>query len=284
MNVTSHAEAPPLREIKGPSAFGGEWRRFWSLLWLNAATDFKLRYLHSWLGYGWSLLRPLLEFAVLYVVFTHVVRFGGQVENYPAFLLLNVMLFQFFADGTIQAVRSVAASENLVRKMQFPRIVIPLSVVLNAAMTTGMNLIAALAIIVATGVEPKLTWLLIPVILLAMTIFITGMALLLSSLYVRFRDIEQVWGVFARALFYGTPVIYPIELVPDSLRSFVLANPLAPIFEQARIWVVDPGAPTPLDAAGSVGLLLLPTLVVVAACAIGFWVFDREAPRVAENL
>lgn len=275
---------PPLREISGPSAFGGEWRRFFSLLWLNAATDFKLRYLHSALGYGWSLLRPLLEFAVLYVVFTQVIRFGGQIENYAALLLFNLMLFQLFTDGTVQAVRSTASNENLVRKMQFPRIVIPLSVVLNACITTLMNLVAALLILIAIGIEPRLTWLLIPVVLLAMVIFVTGVALLLSSLFVRFRDVEQIWAVAVRALFYATPVLYAIEIVPESLRPIVLANPLTPILEQARIWVIDPSAPSIADVAPSTALVVLPFVIAALVCVLGLWKFEREAPRIAEDL
>ena len=282
--MTPDAATAPLREIKGPSAFGGEWRRFLSLLWLNASKDFKVRYLHSFLGYGWSLLRPLLEFAVLYVVFTQVIRFGDSIPNYGAMLLFNLMLFQFFIDGTSHSVRSVAASENLVRKMQFPRIVIPLSVVLNACVTTVMNLIAALAILLLIGIDPLWTWLLIPVLLLAMIVLITGVALLLSSLFVRFRDIDQIWAVLARILFYATPVLYTVELVPDALRPIILANPLTPIFEQARIWVIDPSAPTVVDAAGSVGLALLPLAIGLLICGIGLWTFEREAPRIAENL
>jgi ABC-2 type transport system permease protein len=284
--LSAPAESPAfeLQEIRGPSAFGGDRRRFWELVWLSAATEFKTRYLHSWLGYAWSLLRPLLFFAVLYVVFSRVLRFGDQVENYAAMLLFNIMLFQFFSDGTVTAVRCVERGESVVRKMQFPRIVIPLSVVLNALLTTAMNLIAALLLITAIGVEPRVTWLLIPVVLAAMLAFITGVALVLSALYPRFRDIEQIWGVFARALFYATPVLYPLELVPDSLRTIIMANPLAPIFEQARVWVIDPAAPGVFEVAVSAPALILPAAIFAGACVLGLWIFEREAPRVAEEL
>jgi ABC-2 type transport system permease protein len=273
-----------LRDIRGPSAFGGDRRRFWELVWLSAAAEFKTRYLHSWLGYAWSVLRPLLFFAVLYVVFSRVIRFGDQVDNYAAMLLFNIMLYQFFSDGTVTAVRCVDRSEALVRKMQFPRIVIPLSVVLNALLTTIMNLIAALALIIVIGVEPRLTWLLIPVVLATMLVFITGVALVLSASYPRFRDVDQIWNVLARALFYGTPVLYPLALVPDSFRPLVVANPLAPIFEQARIWVIDPNAPGLAEAVGGAPVLLIPAAIFVATCAFGLWLFQREAPRVAEEL
>lgn len=276
--------AAPLREIRGPSALGGEWVRFWDLVRLIAANDFRLRYANSALGYAWSLLRPLLFFGVLYLVFSQVIRFGDRVENYAALLLLNIMLFQFFSDATGAAVRSVVASENLVRKTQFPRLVIPFSVVLGALLTTMMNLIATLILLLAFGVDPLWTWLLLPVILLAMTVLLTGTALALSALYPRYRDIEQIWTVVNRVLFYGTPILYPIEFVPSSFREIVALNPLAPIFEQARIWVIDPEAWTITEAAGGTLALLAPIAIAVAICVFGAWIFEREAPRVAERL
>jgi ABC-2 type transport system permease protein len=270
--------------IRGPSAFGGDPRRFLHLLWLTAAADFKTRYLSSWLGYAWSLLRPLLFFGVLYLVFTRVIRFGGQVENYAALLLFNIMLYQFFQDATTSAVRCVVQRENLVRKMQFPRVVVPLSVVVNASLTALMNLIAAFAIIVAIGVEPRWTWLLLPVILAALLVFTTGVSLALAALYPRFRDVEQIWTVAVRALFYATPILYPIEFVPESWRIVVAANPLTPLFEQARIWVIDPSAPSLAETAGSAAALLIPVAIFIGACVVGLWLFEREAPRVAEAL
>ena len=284
MSPPADSTALELRDIRGPSALGGDWRRFWSLVWLTAAAEFKTRYLHSWLGYGWSLLRPLLLFGVLYLVFSQVIRFGDQVENYAAFLLFNIMLFQFFADATVAAVRCVARGENLVRKMQFPRIVIPLSVVLNALLTTLMNLVAALILIAAIGVEPRLTWLLIPIVLVVMLIFITGTSLVLSALFPRFRDVDQIWSVFSRALFYVTPILYPIEAVPASFDTLVAANPLAPIFEQARIWVIDPDAPGIVEATGGPLGLVIAAVIFVGTCVWGLWIFEREAPRVAEEL
>lgn len=273
-----------LRPIRGPSAFGGEARRFWNLIWLTAAADYRTRYLNSWLGYAWSLLRPLLFFLVLYVVFTRVVRFGDQVEDYAALLLLNIMLFQFFQDAAGSAVRCVVQRENLVRKMQFPRIVVPLSVVLNALLIAVMNMIAALLLIVAIGVEPRWTWLLIPIVLAVLCLFTTGVSLALAALYPRFRDVEQIWSVAARALFYASPIFYPIEFVPESWRGIIAANPLTPILEQARIWVIDPGAPSLLDAAGSVAVLVLSFAILAGVCILGLRLFEREAPRVAEEL
>lgn len=283
-DTTVATPAPELREIRGPSAFGGEWRRFWHLLWLMSVTDYRTRYVNSVLGYLWTLLRPLLFFGVIVVVMRQIIRFGGGIENYVEMLLLNLMLFQFFSDATGRAVKSVASSENLVRKMQFPRITIPLSVVLSAAFTTLTNMIAVFALLIALGLDPRWTWLLIPVIVLALLLFITGISLTLSAAYVRFRDVQQFWNVISRTLFYATPILYPIELVPESFRTIVASNPLSPIFEQARIWIIDADAPTITEAAGGAAYLLIPLAIFLGLGAFGVWIFDREAPRVAEQL
>ena len=283
-DTTVATPAPELREIRGPSAFGGEWRRFWHLLWLMSVTDYRTRYVNSVLGYLWTLLRPLLFFGVIVVVMRQIIRFGGGIENYVEMLLLNLMLFQFFSDATGRAVKSVASSENLVRKMQFPRITIPLSVVLSAAFTTLTNMIAVFALLIALGLDPRWTWLLIPVIVLALLLFITGISLTLSAAYVRFRDVQQFWNVISRTLFYATPILYLIELVPESFRTIVASNPLSPIFEQARIWIIDADAPTITEAAGGAAYLLIPLAIFLGLGAFGVWIFDREAPRVAEQL
>ena len=274
-----------LKEIRGPSALGGGTRRFFDLLWLTAATEFKLGYHGTVLGFVWSLIRPLLLFGILLVVFTQIFRFGDAVENYPALLLLGVMLFGLFQEATDGAVQSVVKNEGVVRKMQFPRLVIPLAVVLTRSMQFSLNLIVVFVIIVATGVDPIWTWALLPFVILALLILTTSVSMLLSALYVRVRDVAILWAVLATVLFYATPILYPIELVPDSFRDIVQLNPLTPIFEQAREWVIDPGAPGALEATADNRLLLLiPIFLYVGICALGIWFFNREAPRVAEEL
>jgi ABC-2 type transport system permease protein len=273
-----------LREVKGPSAFGTTWGRFWDLLWLTAVTEFKLRYLHSVLGYAWTLLRPLLFFGVVFVVLRQILRFGEGIPNYAAMLLLNIMLFQYFQETTTRAVRSVTSREGLVRKMQFPRIAIPVSVSLTGALTLCLNLVTGFALILVLGVEPRPSWLLLPVVLVLLVMFTTAIAMILSVLYIRFRDVAQVWSVVSRVLFYATPILYPIEIVPDEFRPIVAANPLAPLFELARVWVVDPTAPGPVEAAGGALMLLIPIALFIVICVFALWIFAREAPHVAEVL
>ena len=285
MTPPAHSEALDLRPISGPSAFGGSPRRFASLLWLQSVTEFKAGYLHTSFGYLWSLARPLMLFGVLLVVFTQIFRIGSEVPNYPAMLLVNIMLFSFFQEATTNAVHAVVDQENVVRKMQFPRIVIPLAVVLTAAFNLCLNMIAVFVFILIYGVEPQWTWLGLPLILLALIVFTTCVSMLLSALYVRFRDVGIIWSVVVQVLFYASPILYPMSLIGDgTLSDLIQTNPLTPLFELVRAWIIDPNAPTPIDEAGSALLVAIPVVLFVAVCAIGYWVFTREAPRIAEEL
>jgi ABC-2 type transport system permease protein len=276
--------ASGLRPVRGPSALGGGWRRFGELLYLISVTEFKKTYFGTVLGYVWSLLRPLLLFGVLLFVFTKIIRIGSGVPHYPVLLLFNVVLFGFFSEATLAAVTSVVNQEGIVRKTQFPRLVIPLSVVVTALFNLALNLIVVLVFILAFGVSPRWTWLLFPLIVAALFVFVTAVSLLLSSLYVRFRDTAIIWGVLASALFYATPVLYPIEAVPSTYRDVISLNPLTPLFEQARKWVIDPSAPGAVSAAGGWAHLLPGIAIFLGACALGAWYFNREAPRIAEEL
>jgi ABC-2 type transport system permease protein len=283
--MSASPETLELREVTGPSAVGGGSRRFFELLWLISVTEFKRTYFGTVLGYFWSLLRPLLLFAVLLFVFTKIFRLGSAVENYPVLLLFNIVLFGFFQESTTTAVSSVVAREGIVRKTQFPRLVIPLSIVLTGLMNLGLNLIVVFIFILAYGVDPMWTWLLLPVIVLVLTVLTTAVSMLLSVLYVRFRDMLIIWTVAATMLFYGTPVLYPIDIpTTEGFRAPLMVNPLAVIFEQARVWIIDPTAPGPAEAAGSAWRLLPALAIFVFVCVAGWRVFARQAPKVAEAL
>jgi ABC-2 type transport system permease protein len=273
-----------LRDVRGPSALGGGLRRALELLYLIAVTDFKRTYFGTVLGYLWSLARPLMLFGVLLAVFTQVFRVGSQVPHYPVLLLLNVVLFGFFSEATTTAVTSIVNQESVVRKTQFPRLVIPLAVVLTSLFNLALNLVVVFVFVLAFGVGPHWTWLLFPVVLALLLVLTVAVSMLVASLYPRFRDMAIIWTVLSTVLFYGTPVLYPIDVVPDTLRDIIMLNPLAPIFEAAREWIIDPGAPGPVDAAGGFARLLAPIALYAAICALAVWVFNREAPRIAEEL
>jgi ABC-2 type transport system permease protein len=282
--VNAQPKRLELRQVRGPSALGGGRKRFGELLYLISVTEFKKTYFGTVLGYVWSLLRPLLLFAVLLFVFTKIVRLGSSVPHYPVLLLMNVVLFGFFSEATTTAVMSVVNQESVVRKTQFPRLVIPLSVVMTSLFNLAVNLVVVMIFVVAFGVHPEWTWLLSPLIVVVLFVFATAVSMLLSSLYVRFRDTAIIWSVIASALFYATPVIYPIEIVPERYRDLIMLNPLTAIFEQARKWIIDPSAPGAVSAAGGWTHLLPGAAIFLGACAIGTWYFNREAPRIAEQL
>jgi ABC-2 type transport system permease protein len=273
-----------LRDVPGPSALGGGWRRALELLYLIAVTDFKRHYFGTALGYLWSIARPLLLFAVLVGVFTQVFRIGSEVPHYEVLLLFNIVLFGFFQEATSAAVTSLVAQEGVVRKTQFPRLVVPLSVVLTSLFNLGLNLVVVVVFLLAFGVDPMWTWLLFPVVLVLLIALTTAVSLVVSSLYPRFRDMAIIWTVLSTVLFYASPVLYPIDKVPGTLRDVFLLNPLAPLLELARKWVVDPSAPGPVEAAGGWAALLPAIAIFVGVCVLGAWLFRREAPRIAEEL
>jgi ABC-2 type transport system permease protein len=273
-----------LRDVRGPSALGGGWRRAADLLYLIAVTEFRRSYLGTALGYVWSLARPLLLFGVLLLVFTKAFDLGERVNEYPVLLLFNIVLFGFFQEATVMAVGSIVAQEPVVRKTQFPRVVIPLAVVLTALFNLGMTLIAVFIFAVASGVYPDWGWLELPVIIVLLTFFATGVGLLLSALFVRYRDVQPIWEVFSQLLFYASPVLYVATMVPESYQRAYLANPIAALLTEMRHAVVDPTSRPVWEAIGAAPRLLIPTGIVVAVFVLGLWVFRRESPRIAENL
>jgi ABC-2 type transport system permease protein len=284
--------APGSHRVHGPSALGSDLHRFWALTFTLARTEFKLRFYGSVLGYVWTLMRPLLLFSVLWVFFTKV----GHVNDgktpgekyYGAQLLGSIVLFTFFIEGTTNAVRSVVDRENLVRKIHFPRLVIPLSVVLLAMFNLALNLIVVAIFAVSAGVRPMLSWLELPLIVGALIVFAAGMAMLLSALFVHFRDIQPIWEVFAQILFYASPVIISIQTViakvsPSLLHVYML-NPLAVIFQQFRHAMITNATPSAGAVLGSWSALFGALAIVVAIFVVGFLVFNRAAARIAENL
>jgi ABC-2 type transport system permease protein len=287
--VSSVPEVPtiPLKQVRGPAAFGGETKRFLHLLVQLSKTELQTRYQGAAFGMAWSVAEPLLIFGVMYAVFSSVARFGGAVPHYPAMLLMNIMLYRgLFAASTGRATQSVVARENIVRKTQFPRIIVPLSVVCTTGVLFIADLIVLLIFLFVNGVPPMTTWLLFPVIVVLFLILTVGMSLLLSSLYVRFCDTAPIWSVISLIFFYGSPVIFPVGFLSGTLRTALfIMNPFVPMLEQARIWVTDPNAPPITQVApGPVHGLLIPALVYVGICVFGAWYFIHRAPRVAEEI
>ena len=282
--------AQPASRYHAPSAFGGDMRRFWNLTYVLASTEFKLRFFGSVLGYVWTLMRPLMLFGVLYLVFAVIAKVNKNVPHYPVYLLTAIVLFTYFAEATGGAVISLVTRENLLRKIRFPRMVIPLSVSLTALFNLAFNLIAVLVFALISGVRPRLTWLEMPVLILILVVLSTGVGMLLAAAYVRYRDVAPIWDVLQQLLFYGSGILFLVTNIGGRLfgsypAHVLLCNPLAAIFVQMRRAFIGPeGAPDVVTAIGGWGAMLIPIGIVVGLFAVGLWFFNREAPRIAENL
>jgi ABC-2 type transport system permease protein len=281
-----------LKRHTGPSALGGDFRRFWALTVMLARTEFKLRFFGSVLGYLWTLMRPLMLFGVLLFVFTTVLNInkGNPVPHYPEYLLESIILFTYFQETTSGSVASLVGRENLLRKVRFPRLVVPLSVALTCFFNLCMNLIVVFIFILASGVEPRLSWLELPVLLALMVILSTGVGMILSAAYVRYRDVQPIWEVISQILWYGSPILYTVQTVSKhhlfgvNFARLLVINPIGSILTQARKALLDPAAPSAARAIGGVPRLMIPFAIIALLFALGLWYFSREAPRISENL
>jgi ABC-2 type transport system permease protein len=294
---TPSLSEPLGQPIRGPRALSDSWPRFWHLAYNIARSEFKLKFFGSALGYVWQVVRPLLLFGVLYVFFVlvfHVDKAKGAAGHfYGAQLLGSIVLFTLFGEATSGAVRSVVDRENLVRKIQFPRLAIPISVVLLALFNLALNLVVVMIFAVAAGVRPMLSWLELPLIIVMLSVLTTGIAMLLSALFVKFRDIAPIWEVLSQILFYSSPVIIPAEAVREKLAHGALdhflyhvytLNPLVAVFQQFRHAMINRATLSAGQVMGSWAALLEPLALVAAIFVLGFWVFNREAPHIAEDL
>jgi ABC-2 type transport system permease protein len=267
-----------------PTVFGDDIRRFWSLTWTLAFTEFRLRFYGSMLGVVWSVARPFLFFGVIYLVFANVANFDDKVKQYPVVVLFGMVLFGYFGETTGGCMMSLLNRENMLRKIRFPRMVIPLSVAVTALLNLGMTLVPVFGFAIVAGVDPTWRWIeLIPLLLLLIALSV-GIGMLLAALYPRFRDIAPIWDVISQILFYATPILYVVSMLPDNWREPYMLNPLAAILTQFRHAMIDPTAPSAATEAGSAWVLLLPIALVIGVFLFGLWVFNREAPKVAERL
>lgn len=313
------SQAPPYeglgKPISGPRALTEDRSRLWHLSYNIARNEFKLKFYGSVLGYVWQVMRPLMLFGVLYVFFVVIGKVGSSgkpgEDQYGVQLLGSIILFGFFNEATSGAVRSVVDRENIVRKIQFPRLAIPLSLTILAFFNLMLNLVVVLIFALISGVHPMWTWLELPLILALLAVFSTGIAMLLSAMFVSFRDIQPIWEVFSQILFYASPLIIPLETVREKIghgkRDYIhvgrgghlvykdvtffhvlyhiyLLNPMVLILQQFRHAMVNPKAISPAAAMGGWLGVLGPIAVVVVVFAIGFVVFNRSAPHIAENL
>ena len=286
------------RPIKGPSALGSDPRRLWHLTWTLARTEFKLTFFGSVLGYLWHLMRPLLLFGVIYLVLSSskgLRASWGSGEFFAAALLLGIVLFTYFSESSAGAVTSLVNREALVRKIEFPRLAVPLSIVLTALLNVALNLVPVLIFLLAAGGSPSWSWLELPLLVAGLALFSVGLGMVLSVGFVRYRDVQPIWEVVLQATFYASGIFIaianpkaPLKVTifgeQINLSHVLMANPFAAILQQARHAFISPTYPTATQAIGGGLLILIPVGIAVATLVIGFIVFDRQAPYVAEQL
>lgn len=250
-------------------------------------TDFKLRYKGSVLGYLWTLLRPLALFAVLYVVFVNFLRFGDDIPHYPIYLLLGVVLWNYFVEVTVNGVTSIVGKGDLMRKLSFPRYVVVIAGSVSALINLAINLLVVLVFVFINGVD--LTWNIVwlPLVIIELFVLSLGMSFLLSALYVRFRDINYVWEVLVQAGFYLTPILYPLTMVEkfsEFASKFLLLNPMAQIIQDARYTLVTPQTDTVYSVFAGSGYWLIPFAVVLFITASSAIYFRKKSPTFAEEI
>jgi ABC-2 type transport system permease protein len=257
--------------------------RFRNLVRELAITDFKLKYQGLALGYLWSLAKPLMLFAVLYFVFTRLIRLGDAIPHYAVYLLLGVVLWSYFLESTQVAMVSVVDRRELIRKVYFPRIVIPIATSISSLITLGLNLLVIFVFIASTGIGFSISLPLFFLLIIELYVLSLGFSLLLAALYVKFRDLRPIWEVGLQLLFYASPIIYPLTIVPRKFATLMSLNPIAQIIEDSRKLLVTPKALSTVDYV-SWPLALIPYIIPPAVLILGYWYFKSTAAQFAEEL
>ena len=284
MSVTAET---PAHRVTGPAALSGDWRRFLNLTMTLALTDWKLRFFGSVLGYAWSLLRPLLLFGILYLVFSQIVKIGEAVPNYPLVLLIGVVLFAYFAEVTGDCVTCVVDREALVRKVSFPRMVVPLSVAVSSSFNLALNLIVVGVFVVVSGSSRgQLAAAAHPDPAAGGAGHRRGDAAG-GAVRVPARHRADLGGDLAG------PVLRLPRVLPDRVRDRELqrdggarrsGQPAGHDHHRDAAPAAGPESPSARFIFGDGLYMLLPFGVLVGLTVLGFWVFNRNAPRIAEEL
>jgi len=248
-------------------------------------TDFKLRYQGSVLGYAWSLLRPLLLFAILYVVFVKFLRIGGDVSHFPVYLLLGIVLWNFFAEITSQGLGSIVGRGDLIRKIRIPRWMIVFSASISALINLVLNLLVIAVFVILNKVEVSASLIWLPLVLFEIYLFALGLSLFLSAAFVKYRDVSYIWEVIMQAGFYLTPILYPLAMITnETFQKLLLMNPMAQAIQDARYSVVTHETATIYGVFEGGWYMLIPFIIVILVLVSGLLYFKRESKYFAENI
>ncbi len=248
-------------------------------------TDFKLRYQGSILGYAWSLLRPLMLFLILYVVFAKFLKVGDSVPHFPVYLLIGIVLWNFFAEMTSLSLGSIVGRGDLIRKIKIPRWIIVLSSSISALINLGLNLLVIAVFMIANHVDLLQTTLWLPLLFVEMYVFSLGVSLFLAAAFVRYRDVSYIWEVTTQGLFYLTPVLYPLALITNtSLQKLLLISPAGQIIQDSRYALVTHQTLTTTQVYGEAWYRIIPVAITLFILLAGVFYFRRESKYFAENI
>jgi ABC-2 type transport system permease protein len=247
------------------------------------STDFKVRYQGSVLGYFWSLLKPLFLFAILYVVFTFILPLGKSVEHYPVYLLLGIVLWNFFTEATMIGAGSVVARGDLIRKISIPRYLVVIASAVSALINLGLSLIVVFIFALFNGILPNVEWLLLIPLIIELFIFTLGIAFLLAAAFVKFRDITYIWEIFLQAGFYASAIIFPLTLVPAEYQKWFFLNPIVQIIQDARAVVATHTTVTLWSTIHS-WVLIVPFTIIAVVAVVGGMYFKRRSKYFAEDI
>lgn len=249
-------------------------------------TDFKLRYQGSVLGYAWSVLKPLFLFAILYLVFDKFLQLGRDIEHFPVYLLLGIVLWTFFTEATGQGLQSIIQRGALIRKINFPKYIIVISSTVSALINLLINLVVVLVFCVVNGVDLRLEALFIIPLILELYIFALAIAFLLSAVNVKFRDIGYLWDVFLQAAFYATPILYPLQMVATQLpgaEKWLMLNPVAQIIQDIRHALITTDTVTTWQVLSG-WKVLIPFVIIIVVAIAGAIYFKKSQKYFAEDI
>lgn len=250
-------------------------------------TDFKLRYQGSVLGYLWTLLRPLALFCILYVVFVKFLSVGEQIPHFAVYLLLGIVFWNYFVEVTLGSVGAIVNKGDLMRKLSFPRYVIIVAGSFSAFINLMINMVVVFFFMYLNHVPLRPNAALVILPLGELFIFSLSIGLLLSALYVRFRDINYIWEVVLQAGFYATPILYPITIVMAmslAAAKVLMLNPMAQIIQDARAFLVTSQTETITTIYGNNWIRLVPVAIVLFFAVLSVWYFKKRSPYFAEEV
>jgi len=246
-----------------------------NLIYELSRLDFKLKYYSSFLGLLWSFLKPFMMLGILYVVFFYFLKVG--IENYQIYLLLGIVIWNFFADATKDSSVSITSKAQLLQKTRLSPLIVVLSAIVHSFWTFLINLVIFFIFFFGFGLTLNWSVLALLFLVLLLVLFTVGVSLIIVPIYMRFRDFGHIWDIFLQMLFWITPLVYQYKMVPDEYIKWYLLNPLARIIVDARNATIYNFFPEPKQ-------LLITTIIVAIVLAIGWIVFKKHGRELVEQL